>query len=504
MREEQPKQQRDSSKTYRDDIYLMLPLADHKENHRLDDLLAGDDEEDREQELERQMPQIPQKLIANLRELISYECDNLVKKELKIRYMGSFTFLHTTDVYDEPDLSRCTEETREGQTADPADTYCHPTEDVLTDKDFQKVRSVFGQNLTDEEAILHMTTPKMAEDIIAEVTGHVILCAHPLTHMYVLTIMFEDYPQSTSQLLDQMSYRYLKILKPGNEKLAIPFYYYLLGTYGLHRCGTEKALVCLSEKPRDPLEFENILVAEAKESESVDYQIQSDKVKEIAAKNLSQYNDYEVYISEKVICYIFINYPSQMEDRLERYTTYIFVVILVMFQNTAVAKMNTKVTTALSNDGDISLESMLDLEQEYGMTIRFWQVNNFKYLGAQLEADQIMEAFGQEKLKQTYSEHQEFLKNIMDLKTAQNQEKNDRILNFLATLLAILQVQEFAVTQISKFYAYVGVETESAITTLAEHTFNTSVIGGALVVIFLFLILQRQKSRRQKRKLMKK
>jgi hypothetical protein len=154
--------------------------------------------------------------------------------------------------------------------------------------------------------------------------------------------------------------------------------------------------------------------------------------------------------------------------------------------------MNIKVSNALANDGDISLENVLDLDREYGKTVRFWEIRNFKYSGTQEEAACLSKAFGNEELQNTYANQQEFLEHIVELKAAQTENRNNMILNGVATILALIQIQPYAVELLASFYSNLGIDV-----TYADHTFNTGILGGTLTVLIILLILRRRNRRLQ-------
>ena len=418
-------------KTYKDDIYLFLPLADHKNNLRIKNLQDW---------RECEIPEICETLLDSLEESINYECSNVVANELKNYYIGEFSFLHSTDDY-----------------------------------------PVIGSSLYEDEMV------------IGDFTGYVFLTSHHQSHMHIVTILLPEYIYSSTQIEDQLSNRYLKIRDPENNNKYILLYDYLLKKYGLHQCGQEKTLLCMSNKPKNEMEFQNILSAEVFNSMHIDYHIKSEKIKQMCENNLAQYDYYEVYMSSKVIAFILKDYDPSLNERIQITATYLFIVILVMFQNTALAKTNIKVSNALSKEGDISLNSVLELYQEFGKSVRFWEINNFKYYGTQAETLCITEAFGNAELKAAYQEHQQFLEHIVELKSAQAENRNTLLLNIVATFLALVQIQPFAVELLSAFYTNIGIKAD-----YANNTFKSSLFAGAVIVFLIIIILRQKKKYLQK------
>ena len=445
-------------KSYQSDIYLMLPLAENVKNHRLDEIIdksRTEDVSDYVNEIWKEMqkkynesdpftPEVVTTLVEGLKNCIDYEVSNDVRKELDTVFLGCFYLLHTTDNY------------------------------PLAGKDKER------EEEADEEIV------------VGEEPMYAILAAHRPSHMYVLTLFLPDSPYSTTQVQDQLSYGYLKIRNPKDDEKVkdspayIDIYEYIRLKYGLLKCGDGKTLLCMSGKPKDPREFQNILSGEVYNSMHIDYRIQSKEIEEMCNTNHAQYDYYEVYHSDVVIAFILKKFSEDVHERIELTATYAFIAQLVMFQNTSIAKTNIKITNALANSGDITYEQIHDLYTEFGKTVRFWEIRNFKYNGTQAEAACITKAFSNEELKQTYYEHQEFLKQIVELETARTEARNGTILNIVMAFLTVIQIQDFAVGMLADFYGSLGIEA-----IYAQKTFMTVLISSAWTILLCFMILRK-------------
>ena len=427
-------------KTHKEDVYLFLPYADNVKNTRLRKLL--------EPEEEREVPEVPAWLLSALDDCLNYEYENDLVSELKRIYIGDFQFLHTLDEYE------------------------------------------------DEED--HTVRPY----IVGEEKVYLSLFAHPSSHMYVLMLFFPDCRYSTSQLEDQLSHGYLKIRRPEDMDERGFYRYqdlnaYLRREYGLLLCGRGKSLLCMSDLPVNEGEFYNILTAEAYNSMHQDFHIRYPRLKEMAEQNRAVYDYYEAYMTEDVVAMVLYDYASlTQKERIELTATYAFIAELVIFQNTALNKMTVKVSNALANEGDVSYQYISQLYRDYAKTIRFWQSQNFRYYGTQREADQIREAFGNDELRRNYYEQQEFLEHMVDLKNAQVERKNGLIINIVAIVLAVIQVQGYLVDLLSRFYEHFGIPVESA-----SSTFDVMVIGGGGLIFLVWYILYRKHFHVRKKKL---
>ena len=492
-------------KKHDDDLYLMLPLAENSANLRagnyikkcLENKEGHAEDNGEEAELRCSGPEsedgsgeytddeIFDKLIEGLEEYIKYECTNVVVKDLRIVRLGAFDFLHTTD-----DYPQCTFGDSEGAEPEEGQKYRWTTDADITENDREiLLRGSDGSGELEQEIIFD------------DVKGYAVLTAHPRTHMFILTVYFPSYPQSVTQMLDQMSYGYLKIRDPEDPAHYIPLYEYLLQNYGLHACGEQKALIYIDRLPEDKKEFQDMLACEAVNNFEKDYRINSDEIDEISHCDRAQFENYEVYLSSRTIVYRHLDEEgAEITDTIEKLgdvADYLFIVLLTLFQNTALAKVNSKVTNLLENDGDVSIRAKLDIDREYGQTIRFWEMQNFKYLASQQEAEHIKKAFRSEELKETYKEHQEYLEHVVEVKNAIADQRNGLIIDVVAVILALIQVKEFLVEVAGDFYDYFGIEVKNA----PDVTFNYVVFGGVVLFIIILRILRRRTSVSQHKQL---
>lgn len=461
-------------KSYSDDLYVLIPLAEHEANLRVQNAIdaahaakeakqTSCDEEARDAE-----PGFAPLLIDELKTYIAYECSNEVVEDLEFLDLGTFDFLYTTDEYPFP-----VENPRKHV----------PEDDCL----FQQA----------SPAEIDPTDPnREIEVVIGDAQGHVILAAHRKTHMFVLTVLFSGFPYSTTQMEDQVSFGYLKIRNPENAREYIPFSEYLLKQYGLHGCGQAKCVCFLSNKPDCEQELQDMLAAEAYNNMETEYSISSAQIAEQCRTNRAQFEDYEVYLSSRAIAYIDKGFTNDPRERVSSFADYLFIVIMTLFQNAALAKVNIKVTNLLETDGDVSPRTKLAIDREYGRTIRFWEMQNFKYLSSQLESAQIKDAFLNKELRESYEEHQSYLEHVVEVKTAITDNRNGMIINVVATILALVSIQPFVIEVLQYIYDLLGIEAD-----YASLSFNYGVFGGAVFFLLVLIILRRRDSYVQKKRM---
>ena len=455
-------------KSYKGDMYLLLPLADHRDNLRvqnfLEDYRAG----------RAQLPgsaedmALAAELMDDLRDCIAYECSNEVVNELELAFLGGFDFLQTTDEY---------------------------------------------TGLEDAAA----------EVVIGHARGQAVLVAHRKTHMYVLCVLLPKFPYSMTQMEDQVTFDYLKVSAPDDgvgRRLAraaeaaeapadergeghgegtgpkrptsgapdVFFKDYLLQRFGLHACGTGTCALCLSNTPADPRELQDMLAAEAYHNFEREYRIQSDAIQEASQDNRSQFDHYDVFLSRRAVVYIDKKFAPTVQQRIGNFADYLFIIILTLFQNTALFKAAKRVTGILEESTDITPETKLMIDREYGATVRFWEMQNFKYLSSQLEAAQLREAFMNQELHDAYNEQQEYLEHVVASKAAITESRNGMVINIVAILLAVAQLQPLFIELLQGFYGEMGIQA-----VYAETTINYGILGGTLLLVLVVLINQRRK-----------
>ncbi len=120
----------------------------------------------------------------------------------------------------------------------------------------------------------------------------------------------------------------------------VDLYDYLKYKYGLLKCGSGKAFLLLSDRPEKEDEFRCMMAGETYDSQHQDFHIASDNISQICQTNHAQYDYYQVYMSEMVVACIMENFSENMEERIDITATYAFIVILAMFQNTSIEKVN--------------------------------------------------------------------------------------------------------------------------------------------------------------------
>ncbi len=512
-------------KTHKDDIYLFVPLAENPENSRIDEFIkdykdqkkkaqgkaGGKDNDDKDYNFYYRgvIPgdkgdTIGKKktklLLDELQNCLDYEYEGFIKDELERIYLGECLFRHTTDRYAE-------DEADEGDVA-------------------------IGETVGEEKADL-------------------LLLAYRSANMYVLVINLPNCKYSSSMVGDQLSKMKLEYRKSIDE---FGFFHYgnilehLEKKYNLVSCGSGKAFYCMNQLPsngrqgRDTEDAEcnqelmNILTGETYFSVHQDFYIKKyKKLEKQLTKDLAIYDYYQAYMSPVSIVMILDGFEKiengvkvvDEENKILDAATYVFIVELVLLQNASLTKLSLKVGKALEHEGDVPYDYINRLYRDYGRTLKLWDSDNFKYYGTQMEAEQIRKALGNDELKERYEKEQEFLENIVDVNSANDERINGWILGIVGTLLAVFQVEDYIKNTISNIYLGIanlsgkpqsvlsisreameeamrdvgpeGVEElfRAAADSEALRSFNVIVWGGAILFLIVWFVNYRRKKYEQ-------
>ncbi|MBQ9860544.1 MAG: hypothetical protein IJO76_07735 [Clostridia bacterium] len=273
--------------------------------------------------------------------------------------------------------------------------------------------------------------------VIATERAHLFVTAHRKTGLCIVTVAVHDNTFIPTQLIDQMSTEHLNILVPEKgEYISVEGY--MNTRFGLRRCGESKCVVCLSNKPADELELAYMLAGETYVSEHIDYHLHPDRVGALL-ENHACYDYYESYISRSVVAFVFKDYEESIFDRLDDEASVLFVVEIVLFQNTAVLRTNRRVVESLGENENVSNEEIKDLYLEFGRTMGFWSTDIFKYPFSQMEADEVIRCFGISKALEEYHRNQSYIDRLIEIKSTITNERSSNRMNFILYVLAWVQ-----------------------------------------------------------------
>lgn len=316
------------------------------------------------------------------------------------------------------------------------ETYC----DTLTSHCIYECNSPVFKQL----ARLHLGSFELAcyDDnydgtVLDTETVDLFITAHHRTGIYIVTLACMNNHYIPTQLIDQMSTDHLFIKDPDSGEY-VNIHAYVQKRYFLESCGDPKCVICMSNHPEDKTELGYILAGETSVSEHIDYKILPHRLEPLLECR-AYYDYYDSYISRSVVAFIFKDYPEDIAERLETEASEIFIVEIVLFQNTAVTRTNNRVIEELDENDGITNAEIEELYIEFGRTMKFWSSNVFKYTFAQKEADSLIEAFEINKTLEDYRRNQDFLDRMVELKGNIEEQKSDEKMNVLLFVLSCFE-----------------------------------------------------------------
>ena len=263
---------------------------------------------------------------------------------------------------------------------------------------------------------------------------HMFVTAHRKTGLYIVTLAIHDNHYIPTQLIDQMSTDNLDIWALESDSY-VSVEQYMLDGFGLTLCGESKCVACLSNRPHNEMELAYILAGETYVSEHIDYHLHPNRVKDLL-ENHACYDYYESYISHSVIAFVFEDYPDSIFERLDDEASVLFVVEIVLFQNTAVLRTNRRVVEELDENDGITNAEIEELYMEFGQTMTFWSTDIFKYPFSQKEADEVIRSFGINQALEEYHRNQTFIDRLIEIKSNIADERSDSNMNLILYFLA--------------------------------------------------------------------
>lgn len=266
--------------------------------------------------------------------------------------------------------------------------------------------------------------------------AYIFATVHEKTGLYILTVAIKDNHYIPTQLIDQMATKHLDIYDSETESY-ISIEEYAAKKYFLDPCGESKCVICLSNEPEDRNELAYMLAAETYVSEHITYKIRQHHL-DAFMRNRACYDYYDSYISRSVIAYVFKDYSDDISERISNEASELFVVEIVLFQNTAVLRTNRRVMDEFDNDDDLTNEKIEELYEEFGHTMKFWSSDVFKYTFAQKEADEVIESFGIAATLDDYHRNQQFLDRMIELRGAISAEKSNSMMNSILFIISCI------------------------------------------------------------------
>lgn len=253
-------------------------------------------------------------------------------------------------------------------------------------------------------------------------------------NVHVLTIVVSEVEVNHTFLLDQASRNDLYVL---HEEREVRFADWIADKYGLVTAGKVYSASCVSALHDEVAPY--LLAAEAYHEDGA-MRIASDDITRMLQRNVAQYSAYDAYLSASSLLYVLHEYPENFKDRLYIECIMVFIMELIVLQITAIGSANRITLEKLNAPQGITLQEILGLYELFAATMPLWDIRKFRYDIAQSFADKVAEAFKVDELMRVYENNRKLLEDVERIKSSISSEKESRILNAVATSLAVLQV----------------------------------------------------------------
>lgn len=256
----------------------------------------------------------------------------------------------------------------------------------------------------------------------------------------ILQIILPDCEEEDSQVGDIVFSDHLEI-RTQDEQYSLESY---LGKLGLTISGKIRIVYCNKKTKKSRKEIAYLLAGESAYSNHIDYKLRKKTIEELTRKNISKYNFYELYASQRSVVYLLDEFP---EDRLEKFkkeSLLLYICEVAVLQNAAIGRINKQIVNELMEQVDISARRTLKLQIEFGKSVLLWDNHIYKYYMSQKISDDIVNAFGTRQLMEEYKQNCSHIDQIAEIKNGIASEIEGRILNTLAFIVSVGEISKLA------------------------------------------------------------
>lgn len=254
---------------------------------------------------------------------------------------------------------------------------------------------------------------------------------------------------------DMISRKKIKICKNGRSEDVNQ---YIKTVFNLEVCNKIRTVYCMKKDYVKKKDIKYMFVGEVRESVDMEYIcsriIKNDEIEKTLNKNLSIYDNYDLYASNKSVIYCLKKFSEMNEiQRLQEESLLLFICEIAVLQNAALSRVNKMIVTELINDCNISTREALKLQLRFGKTILLWDNNIYNYFTAQKLSDNIMKIFETPRLFDEYKKNKEHIEQISSQKNSIRSGIALIMLNIVTFILNILQLSKL-ITNPKNFISY--------------------------------------------------
>lgn len=257
-----------------------------------------------------------------------------------------------------------------------------------------------------------------------------------------LAIVLLSIPQcvyDATLIADQISMEYLYLGRSADGEFRL-LRECILEWFQITQLDVPKAMFSMGQYDPGEDYYKCLLGGTAYRSQYVDYRLSSRKISTDAERNIAVFDFYEAYVSSNILVFYLKSFSNRYQENICDEIEMLFICELALLQNSAIAKTNYQIIHQLSSPTKISLKTIEDMHTEFGKAIRFWNQSNFQYAPVQELFSEIQDAFGNPRQLKDYRNNQEYLEHIVSIKSSRSSERESKIINFIAIILAVIQI----------------------------------------------------------------
>jgi len=285
-------------------------------------------------------------------------------------------------------------------------------------------------------------------------------------HLAVLTLIIHDYEGNISHIIDQVTREDIYINKQS-------LYDFLLEHFDIIKNGEAKMILT-----QDHLQEEDItyyMATETSASSLVDTKIVSEKYQKYGQDNIAVYDFSDIYASESLVYQVLKGQNNQLQYQ----GLLVFIVEILVMQLSAIYRTNNKITNALEENQKLKTKDYEKFSIEFANTLSIWQIDIYRYKGAQTIANKISERFGIQSVLNNYKQNDAFLQNIINTNNVKNSEFESWILFVIAILLFFKEL--FVITK-----SIVGKMNEGS--SLSELDIISTISSTSIIIILIIIV----------------
>jgi hypothetical protein len=307
--------------------------------------------------------------------------------------------------------------------------------DSLIAENNSEIVSDFARNFEYEAWGVFEMYSRHSEDIFKQYC-FIILAKHKTTKLGCLEIIVPSISVPGHSILSNFCNNKIEVKYDG-EIIAINR---LLNNLSIDVCGKQRSVVFVSSQITEDA-IVGALAAEYKcESEIIGKEF-IEKSKE----NLGQYDYAQVYGSE--FCLVEINKYTEVDfrKRLKKQADEMFLFQNITFQEAGISRVSMKLTNEIYNEinNPKRKNALLNYEKlmsELSMARLFLDSDNFVLPAVKISSEKIAKNFRLDRCLDKYNKSKEILEQLINLHKARIDEINNRFLNIMLLIIAIVQV----------------------------------------------------------------